>query len=275
MYRNAFNPTVLALGLALCFLNLGLGAMARSTGSGIEYVKACDSGPDDVTNQCINRIPEDVGINSGNHACAYHEAEVKCLGLCGNTVTWKVAYMNALKRYRLVCANYIDERLAEKEEEIDTGGGESSPPPPPKKKKEDSDDSDSKGESPKAKKNSFGSNHELDAAKAVAKKALTPKKDPTPTSSAVTKNKPVATQTAAAPKTINIDLGHSEEPKTKVREPERKTDDSESMKKAIKDHAQAMLPTMDPEIAGASFTATPLTIATSLAVLLAVAMAAI
>ncbi|KAJ2880899.1 hypothetical protein FB639_002729 [Coemansia asiatica] len=93
----------------------------KSSDSGIEYVRACDSGPDDVTNVCINRIPEDIGKSSGNHACAYHEAEVKCLGLCGNTVTWKVAYNNALKRYRLVCASYIDERLAEKEEDGDSG----------------------------------------------------------------------------------------------------------------------------------------------------------
>ncbi|KAJ2326313.1 hypothetical protein GGI00_004785, partial [Coemansia sp. RSA 2681] len=269
MHRSAISLAVFVLGLALCCLNLGLVAMARSSGSGIEYVKACDSGSDDVTNQCINRIPEDVGVNSGNHACAYHEAEVKCLGLCGNTVTWKVAYMNALKRYRLVCANYIDERLAEKEEEIDTGGGESNPPLPPKKKKEVADSGGSRSDPPKAKKN-----NELDAAKAIAKKALAQNKDAPPqTSPAVAKDKPVSAQSAAVQKTINIDFGKlgaatdqpDDDHKTKQQQkPARNTDDTDSMKRAIKDHAQAMLPTMDPEIAAAPFSATPLTLAASL-----------
>ncbi|KAJ1828703.1 hypothetical protein LPJ70_007188, partial [Coemansia sp. RSA 2708] len=46
---------------------LGLAAGKTST-SGIEFVRACDSGSDDVTNQCINRIPDDIGRSSGNHA---------------------------------------------------------------------------------------------------------------------------------------------------------------------------------------------------------------
>ncbi|KAJ2813242.1 hypothetical protein H4S07_000837 [Coemansia furcata] len=267
---------MLMLGLVLCSLHCGLMAMARSAGAGIEYVKACDSGSDDVTNQCINRIPEDVGINSGNHACAYHEAEVKCLGLCGNTVTWKVAYMNALKRYRLVCANYIDERLAEKEEEVDSGGGESNsppPPPPPKKKKETADSDDS----PKAKKNNSAIDNALEVGKAIAKKAGPPKKEAAPlTSSAVAKDKPASTPTTAAPKTINVDLNQLQsatnqvEGHTTKRQPEHKTDDSDRMKKEIKDHAQAMLPSMDPEIAAASFKTIPLTSAMSLVVVIAV-----
>ncbi|KAJ2465892.1 hypothetical protein GGI03_002407 [Coemansia sp. RSA 2337] len=273
MHRSAFNLAMLVLGLALCSLHCGLMVAARSTGAGIEYVKACDSGADDVTNQCINRIPEDVGINSGNHACAYHEAEVKCLGLCGNTVTWKVAYMNALKRYRLVCANYIDERLAEKEEEVDSGGGESNsppPPPPPKKKKEIADSGDS-GNSSKAKKNSPAVDNALEVAKSIAKKAGPPKKEAAPpTSSAVAKDKPASTQATVAQKTINIDLNQlqsatsiPEENKTK-QQPEHKTDDSDRMKQEIRDHAQAMLPSMDPEIAAASFRAIPLTLVVAL-----------
>ncbi|KAJ2822261.1 hypothetical protein GGI24_003994 [Coemansia furcata] len=276
MHGSTFNLAVLMLGLVLCSLHCGLMATARSTGAGIEYVKACDSGSDDVTNQCINRIPEDVGINSGNHACAYHEAEVKCLGLCGNTVTWKVAYMNALKRYRLVCANYIDERLAEKEEEVDSGGGESNsppPPPPPKKKKETTDSDDS----PKAKKNSSAIDNALEVGKAIAKKAGPPKKEVAPpTSSAVAKDKPASTPTSAAPKTINVDLNQLQsatilsDERTIKQQPEHKTDDSDRMKKEIKGHAQAMLPSMDPEIAAASFKAIPLTLAMSLVVAIAV-----
>ncbi|KAJ2891445.1 hypothetical protein IWW38_003615 [Coemansia aciculifera] len=258
------------LALALCCPNA---AWAKSSGSGIEYVKACDSSSDDVTNQCINRIPEDVGLNSGNHACAYHEAEVKCLGLCGNTVTWKVAYMNALKRYRLVCANYIDERLAEKEEEVDSGGGDSSPPPPIKKKV----GSDSGGSgSQKSKKGGSALDSELDAAKAIAKKA-----ESHVTSSAVAKaNKPASTPlpaTTAAQKTINVDLDKLK-PATgqpldehKTKQPQQsvhKSDDSDPMRKELKDHAQAMLPTMDPEVAAAPIGATPLTLTGSFIVLI-------
>ncbi|KAJ1821544.1 hypothetical protein GGH91_001542 [Coemansia sp. RSA 2671] len=275
MHNSTLNLAVLLLSLAICSLHCGFVAAAKSTGSGIEYVKACDSGADDVTNQCINRIPEDVGVNSGNHACAYHEAEVKCLGLCGNTVTWKVAYMNALKRYRLVCANYIDERLAEKEEEMDTGGGESNPPPPPppKKVKETADSSDTT----KAKKKNSGIDNALEVGKAIAKKAGTPKKEATSqTPSAAAKDKPASTSAATAPKTIGVDLNQllsntsptdGEKAKPQL---EHKSDDSDRMKKELKNHAQAMLPSMDPEIAAAPSRAIPLTLVAALAIALSV-----
>ncbi|KAJ2401508.1 hypothetical protein GGF41_007722, partial [Coemansia sp. RSA 2531] len=94
-----------------------------------------------------------------------------------------------------------------------------------------------------------------------------------PTSSAVAKDKPASTQATVAQKTISIDLNQlqsatsiQEENKTK-QQPEHKTDDSDRMKQEIRDHAQAMLPSMDPEIAAASFRAISLTLVVALIVI--------
>ncbi|KAJ2006056.1 hypothetical protein H4R26_001597 [Coemansia thaxteri] len=282
MHQNVLNFATLAIALALCSFNAGVLVMARSSDSGIEYVKACDSGADDVTNQCINRIPEDIGVNSGNHACAYHEAEVKCLGLCGNTVTWKVAYRNSLKRYRLVCANYIDERLAEKDDEGEAGGGSDMPAsPPPKKKPAPADLGNAGGEGakngandqPKGKKAGSATEKSPEVA---AKKAPPAKKEPASLSPpAAPKSKPSSTQPASSKPSIDIDLDQiktiadqSNELKHKQQQ-ESGVKEAELKKKALKDQAQALLPSMDPEVAAASIGASAMSLASLLVAFLA------
>ncbi|KAJ2779062.1 hypothetical protein GGI15_003993 [Coemansia interrupta] len=225
----------------------------KASDSGVEYVRACDSGSDDVTNMCINRIPDDIGQSSGNHACAYHEAEVKCLGLCGNTLTWKVAYQNALKRYRLVCASYIDERLAEKEEEGDGGEADAEEKPKPKPKKE-SDDEDADAEEnkkkpakkpqpqPQAKNSTSGSQAkttQADAKDAKEKKGA----KPSMTASA----SKAASSTAAPRSTTTINLDDLLQQAGKKRSTRSKPSGEERSLKG-----QAMLPSMDPELAGAA-----------------------
>ncbi|KAJ1931524.1 hypothetical protein GGF37_007368, partial [Kickxella alabastrina] len=209
------------------------GKSGGSSNNGIEYVKACDSSQDDVTNMCINRIPEDIGKSSGNRACAYHEAEIKCLGLCGNTVTWKVAYRNSLKRYRLVCASYIDERLAEKEDEADMDGSD--------------------GKAANVKKQE--QREEVVHKKAVATqgKPLPPKSSPkgkeAASSTVVAKEaKPKASNTVSA-RRVETDE-ESVEPKNKgsrssVAKGEKRNSFKSKEEKELK--GQAMLPTMDPE----------------------------
>ncbi|PIA16072.1 hypothetical protein COEREDRAFT_15650 [Coemansia reversa NRRL 1564] len=252
------------LGLAvLGFILSGIQhAAAKSSDKGIEFVKACDSSADDVTNQCINRIPDDVGSSTGNHACAYHEAEVKCLGLCGNTVTWKVAYQNSLKRYRLVCAGYIDERIAEKEEE-----GEAEDDAPKKKNNKKSsevepepepeaDTADEDQESKQAKKTS--------EEESTSKPSKTVQQKPTQKTSQSSSKSPMSST-----KLSNSSASKSEsqsKPTDKPQPPKRKSssDDaanedgspassgSDPNEKNPKDKSHAILPTMDPELADSS-----------------------
>ncbi|KAJ2719167.1 hypothetical protein GGI07_005381 [Coemansia sp. Benny D115] len=219
-----------------------LGALAKSSSSdsGIEFVRACDSGPDDVTNQCINRIPEDIGMNSGNHACAYHEAEVKCLGLCGNTVTWKVAYNNALKRYRLVCASYIDERLAEKEE---NGDAEDSTPVkkrPVEKKADSGDSSENNVSPPKAeKKQQKPSSSAKNTSSAAGKKDGKDQQQKKTLASSQT--------VSSAEKPASLSSSHMAA-KDKHGEGMDKSKDADEERAR---RGQAVLPTMDPEMAAA------------------------
>ncbi|KAJ1799649.1 hypothetical protein LPJ59_001686 [Coemansia sp. RSA 2399] len=292
--------------LALSQTN-GVYAVPKSADSGVEYVKACDSGPDDVTNQCINRIPEDVGIDSGNHACAYHEAEVKCLGLCGNTVTWKTSYNNALKRYRLVCARFIEERLADKEEEEEANGGNSDPPPSSSRKKSDSDESsnedsqaDDADDSSKSKKQK-ASSKSSDDSKNNKKNSAQSKKD-TSESSASSSQKAKSTGSKPSPSATDSAHAKSASPSSKAQNSSLKgsTDDiselinnissalgpsqaKERPSQAAKDgsgkgHAsnteddkekrlKALLPTMDPEVAGSPHTAHSLTVCNCLLIL--------
>ncbi|KAJ1664317.1 hypothetical protein IW140_003057 [Coemansia sp. RSA 1813] len=297
-FLNPKTTLFAVICLALSQTN-SVNALPKSSDSGVEYVKACDSGPDDVTNQCINRIPDDVGIESGNHACAYHEAEVKCLGLCGNTVTWKTSYKNALKRYRLVCARFIEGRLADKEEEEDSNGGDEPPPSSSSHKKPDSDDSsnedsqaDDAGDSskPKKQKSSSGSS---DDSKSNRKNSAQPKKE-TAQSSASSSQK--AKSTASKPSPSATDSAHAKpaSPSSKAQSSTLKqsTDDISELINNIsnaldssqakekpghakngggKDHSskteddkekrlKAMLPTMDPEVAGSPHIAHSLTV---------------
>ncbi|KAJ1853900.1 hypothetical protein GGH12_004487 [Coemansia sp. RSA 1822] len=218
-----------SLGLFTLLLTL---VSAKS--ADIEFVQACDSSSDDVTNQCINRIPENIGIGTGNHACAYHEAEVRCLGLCGNTVTWKVAYTNALKRYRLVCASYIDERMAEKEEMGEANGDRG---PQKQKQKPREEQSEAKEEVvEKAKKTS-----DAKATKSVDKNK-----------SGATQSKDAKPTAQAKPTTIKVSIKTASD-----------TDKSAHTKSDISAHntnskdtnkARAMIPTMDPELADSSST---------------------
>ncbi|KAJ2662564.1 hypothetical protein IWW48_001806 [Coemansia sp. RSA 1200] len=288
--------------------------LPKSSDSGVEYVKACDSGPDDVTNQCINRIPEDVGIDSGNHACAYHEAEVKCLGLCGNTVTWKTSYKNALKRYRLVCARFIEERLAEKDEDEDANGGDDSSTR--KKSAAASDDSSNKSDGdskaddggdssdppPKAKKQKPSASNASSDKKDDKKAAVQSKKE-NAQSSAPSSQK-AKSSAAAKPSPSETDSAHakSASPSSKAQSAKDKgsTDDINDLINNIssaldspqakekprqaknggnakpgsaegdKDkRVKAMLPTMDPEIAGAPCSAHTGTVFNSILVLCA------
>ncbi|KAJ2498229.1 hypothetical protein GGH96_004481 [Coemansia sp. RSA 1972] len=216
-----------SLGLFTLLLSL-----VSSKSADIEFVQACDSSSDDVTNQCINRIPENIGVGTGNHACAYHEAEVRCLGLCGNTMTWKVAYTNALKRYRLVCASFIDERMAEKEEMGESG----ETGPKKQKQKPREEQSEVKEEvTEKAKK----TNGEAKPTKSDKNKSgPTQSKDAKPTGSAK------ATTIKVSIKTMSND---SEDKSAHAKS------DSASAHSDIKskdtNKARAMIPTMDPELA--------------------------
>ncbi|KAJ1990626.1 hypothetical protein GGI25_004113 [Coemansia spiralis] len=294
--------TTVALALLSIVLIQSDGALAlpKSSDSGIEYVKACDSGPDDVTNQCINRIPDDIGMSSGNHACAYHEAEVKCLGLCGNTLTWKVSYKNALKRYRLVCARYIEERIAEKEDDGEANGDSDSPPPSHKKADSDDSSDDSKGgagdssdsSSLKGKKPKSPSSDKSNDSKQDKKPQ--PKKAEQHTSSG-SASKPRATEA----KSSSSHADSSQAAKTLSENSKKfasdKNDNAENIDRSFgsdngggkgkhdtdsgkgktggngdKDSlVKAMLPTMDPDIAGSSHSAHALTALTSLLVLFA------
>ncbi|KAJ1855827.1 hypothetical protein LPJ57_007284 [Coemansia sp. RSA 486] len=221
----------------------------KSSDSGVEYVRACDSGSDDVTNMCINRIPEDIGKSSGNHACAYHEAEVKCLGLCGNTVTWKVAYNNSLKRYRLVCASYIDERLAEKEEEGDGGDSEEKP----KKKEQEQVAEDSEQESPKKKTDEDG-RKQTTKLQSKGNSSQNPSQSSSNGKNAKT-IKPSATSSASPPRS-----GSSEPKSIRTVDPEdsaskdtkHRSRSGASAKSERSMKGEALLPTMDPELAGAA-----------------------
>ncbi|KAJ2373350.1 hypothetical protein H4S02_008887 [Coemansia sp. RSA 2611] len=240
---------------------LGLAAGKTST-SGIEFVRACDSGSDDVTNQCINRIPDDIGRSSGNHACAYHEAEVRCLGLCGNTVTWKVAYTNALKRYRLVCASYIDERMAEKEESGEAGDDEPKRAPKKQKARDDEEQPDDEGDEAKKQKD--------EAKKGEAKKDDDAKKDdeakkgdekkpakaettkPGSSKSGGSKTESKASKSDAPTKSTSESMSETSKPTlTLTRDSSsgsssRHSDKSSTRSGKNKPH---MLPTMDPELA--------------------------
>ncbi|KAJ1721345.1 hypothetical protein LPJ53_004124 [Coemansia erecta] len=244
----------------------------KSSDSGIEYVRACDSGSDDVTNMCINRIPDDIGQSSGNHACAYHEAEVKCLGLCGNTLTWKVAYQNALKRYRLVCASYIDERLAEKEEEGGDSGEDGTEEKPtkatkPRKEQEDGGEEDVGEEEDKKKnknkkeeadkpakkqqqqpqaKNTTGGSSQGHSTQADAKDAKD-KKSAKPSATASASASKAASSTAAPRSTTTINLDDLLQQAGKKKATRSKPSGEERSLKG-----QAMLPSMDPELAGAA-----------------------
>ncbi|KAJ2633827.1 hypothetical protein H4R22_000102 [Coemansia sp. RSA 1290] len=232
----------ITLGSLLLLANLAAGS--KPADAGIEFVKACDSGPDDVTNQCINRIPDDIGKSSGNHACAYHEAEVRCLGLCGNTMTWKVAYNNALKRYRLVCASYIDERIAEKEE---SGEAEDSQEEAPKRKKskaaeaepEADKNEDDEGESkkPKEKPQPAKSTAKQDP-KSSQKASETAHSKPTSTKQPGKSSS--ASKTSSATKTSSDNSASETSTQT-----HHSTKPSQSKSKG----GHAMLPTMDPELA--------------------------
>lgn len=231
-----------------------------------EYVKACDSGPDDVTNQCINRIPEDIGVSQGKHACAYHEAEVKCLGLCGNTLTWKIAYSNALKRYRLVCASYINDRLMAKDDDEANGKGinnddENEETKPrktishPAKKHSAKDDSSSNDdvddEATPSKKYSPKPKDKDNKSQASTKKQDNKKPN---VSTSANKSKPFATS-ATTRMNIGIDL-------------DKLKSSSSDNDKEDKDKAHALLPTMDPELAHASHTAHAITLVSTLVVIL-------
>ncbi|KAJ1805276.1 hypothetical protein LPJ77_004315 [Coemansia sp. RSA 2523] len=213
-----------SLGLFSLLLTL-----VSSKSADIEFVQACDSSSDDVTNQCINRIPENIGAGTGNHACAYHEAEVRCLGLCGNTVTWKVAYTNALKRYRLVCASFIDERIAEKEE---MGGEENAPKKQKQKPREEESETTEVVEKvvekvEKVKKTK--SEGEVKPTKSEKNKATAMQsKDVKPTGS-------------AKAMTITVSI------KTASNDGEDKSAHSARSKDTNK--ARALIPTMDPELA--------------------------
>ncbi|KAJ2372538.1 hypothetical protein IW150_004070 [Coemansia sp. RSA 2607] len=234
----------------------------KASDSGIEYVRACDSGADDVTNMCINRIPDDIGQSSGNHACAYHEAEVKCLGLCGNTLTWKVAYQNALKRYRLVCASYIDERLAEKEEEGDGGEPEEKQKPKREPVQEDSEEQEDGAEQEDAKKNkkqekkpqaqakSSGGSSQARASQTDGKdkKSVKPSASGSASASATASASKMATSSVAprSTTTINLDDLLQQVDKKKAARSRKPSGEEKSLK------GQAMLPTMDPELAGAA-----------------------
>ncbi|KAJ2354600.1 hypothetical protein GGF43_003167 [Coemansia sp. RSA 2618] len=271
-----------------------LGVVAsKSTTGGIEFVKACDSSADDVTNQCINRIPDNVGVSSGNHACAYHEAEVRCLGLCGNTMTWKVAYNNALKRYRLVCASYIDERIADKEESGEMDGDSESPRPKKsskknkakseeedeqaeddegskprdtKKSKKDEDGADKKDEDGADKKDEDGKSKAAKSTDAKASKSEASKGKPSPTKSASTAKPTESSQAKVV--TIKVSTktaGGNDGEKTGANR--KAADDKE---KNGKEQPHAMLPTMDPELADSAPAASSLGLA---AVLLSVAAA--
>ncbi|KAJ2746374.1 hypothetical protein H4S06_005236 [Coemansia sp. BCRC 34490] len=291
--------------------------LPKSSDSGVEYVKACDSGPDDVTNQCINRIPEDVGIDSGNHACAYHEAEVKCLGLCGNTVTWKTSYKNALKRYRLVCARFIEERLADKDEDEDANGGDDSSPRKKPAAAAASDDSSNKSDGdskaddggdssdspPKAKKQKPSASN-ASGDKKDDKKAAAQSKKETAQSSAPSSQKAKPSSSGAKPSPSATDSAHakSASPSSKAQSAKDKgsTDDINDLINNIssaldspqakekprqaknggnakpgsaegdKDkRVKAMLPTMDPEIAGAPRSAHAVTVFNAILVLCA------
>ncbi|KAJ2795515.1 hypothetical protein H4R21_005077 [Coemansia helicoidea] len=221
------RPLLLLLLLAVAALALSAAAAARGGRSGEEFVKACDSGPDDVTNQCINRIPDDIGVSTGSHACAYHEAEVRCLGLCGNTMTWRVAYQNALKRYRLVCASYIKDRIAEKEEDEgpppDDDDGRAKPaapappPPPPAPKK---------------------------AAPAPAKPKAQPAPKPSPSPSPPASPSAKDANKAA---TLTVRTTVTSHPAATAERAKTERQDMSSSSTNI----HAMLPTMDPELAGA------------------------
>ncbi|KAJ2384375.1 hypothetical protein GGI23_006943 [Coemansia sp. RSA 2559] len=304
-FTKSKSALIAVICLALSQTN-GVYAVPKSADSGVEYVKACDSGPDDVTNQCINRIPEDVGIDSGNHACAYHEAEVKCLGLCGNTVTWKTSYNNALKRYRLVCARFIEERLADKEEEEEANGG-NDPPPSSSRKKPDSDDSsnedsqaDDASDSSKSKKQK-ASSKSSDDSKNNKKNSAQAKKD-TSESSASSNQKAKSTSSKPSPSATDSAHAKSASPSSKAQNSsslKESTDDiselinnissalgpsqakekpSQAKNGSGKGHAskteddkekrlKALLPTMDPEVAGSSHTAHSLTVCNCLLIL--------
>ncbi|KAJ2615956.1 hypothetical protein H4S08_000991 [Coemansia sp. RSA 1365] len=252
-------------GLGLATLGLMLSsihyAAAKSSDKGIEFVKACDSSADDVTNQCINRIPDDVGSSTGNHACAYHEAEVKCLGLCGNTVTWKVAYQNSLKRYRLVCAGYIDERIAEKEEE-----GEAEDDAPKKKNNKKSSDVKAEPESDAdaAEEDQESKQAKPSAEESTSKPSKTSQQKPTQKPSQSSSKSPMSSTKPS--KSSASESESQSKPTDKPQPPKRKSssDDtanedgspassgSDSNEKNPKDKSHAILPTMDPELADSS-----------------------
>ncbi|KAJ1733042.1 hypothetical protein LPJ61_001752 [Coemansia biformis] len=236
------------------------GNAARPGSSGEEFVKACDSGSDDVTNQCINRIPEDIGVSSGNHACAYHEAEVRCLGLCGNTLTWKVAYNNALKRYRLVCASYIKDRIADKEE--DEGPASS-------------DDEDSASKSSKRRPSDDPPVHPKPQRPAAAKpakdaKAKTPPAQSSPPSASASTSSAAKDAVRQTTSTVKTTIGGH--PKTTT--PSAAAGDAGEPRRGepTPTLVHAMLPTMDPELAAAPTRAHALTL---LALALAGAAAAL
>ncbi|KAJ2847546.1 hypothetical protein IWW36_003802 [Coemansia brasiliensis] len=239
----------ITLGSMLLLAKLAVGS--KSSDAGIEFVKACDSGPDDVTNQCINRIPDDIGRKTGNHACAYHEAEVRCLGLCGNTMTWKVAYNNALKRYRLVCASYIDERIAEKEE---SGEAEDTQEEPPKRKKtkaaepaseanDKEEDDDEGGESKKIKKQQSVKSSATPEPKSSQKATETAHSKPT--SSIKQHSKSSSTSDSKAGSATKTTDSSASETSIQMHHSSSKSNQSKSKSKG----GHAMLPTMDPELA--------------------------
>ncbi|KAJ2557086.1 hypothetical protein EV175_001560 [Coemansia sp. RSA 1933] len=301
------KPALIAAICVAVSQTAGVSATPKSSDSGVEYVKACDSGPDDVTNQCINRIPEDVGMDSGNHACAYHEAEVKCLGLCGNTVTWKTSYKNALKRYRLVCARFIEERLADKEEEEEANGGNDSPPSPPRKKADTSDSSSSEDSqagdagdsSPKGIKHKQPSGSSDDSKN--GRKGKKESAEPSATQSqkakaSGSKASPSATDSAAHAKSASpSQKAQSSLPKGSSTndigelisnigsaldssQAKERPADAKNGSPGGKEHAsntegdkekriKAMLPTMDPEIAGSPHAAHALTVCNCLLIL--------
>ncbi|KAI8320158.1 hypothetical protein GQ54DRAFT_305708 [Martensiomyces pterosporus] len=260
-------------------------SLSKLADKSIEYVKACDSGPDDVTNQCISRIPEDIGMNTNNHACAYHEAEVKCLGLCGNTITWKVAYTNALKRYRLVCAGYIEERLMEKDDEGEGGdnfegdsesGGKPKKQPPAEKDAGDPDGGDG-GEPPKPKKKQSAEKSTLQASvatpaqsKASAAQKSMSKQTATAKRSKAASTSAAAEQTKPSPvsKRAKAKKPSSSDAESKDRMDNGGIDGLEKEGKMTNGVAQALLPTMDPDLAGSPHTVQPLATTWSLLALL-------